>query len=463
MEDKSPFFSGGAEFKAPDSDVDDEKSPNSLKKKKNPISKLWAKLFDKETEQPKEEHKGFLEAFGAFFSKVTGVEKSEIDDIHEQSQDAEPKSTPDLRFPLLGGVDVPPATDVEPMENPDTSTEADTAYDQTYAGELPVPHDDVAAETQEPSPDDGADIQPDHYNIADIHLVEELVPQDTQREELIDQSSARNAHIEASGVQERGQPVIQERETVVERRGGAGAALLAVVVANQLSKSRDRKIQAEANQLQKKVERLQRDEQRDAYDIERLRSRSHKQAEQLRAKRETRSEKPQNTPELVYTAPSTTEKRPSPALEAKTTLEKADGSPSPQETKGNTVPKTETKHDETPQRRELDPVVLEQVEQAAEQNIALERYFERRHEVKDVPSNSLGGQTGLDLGTRTTQSHAQDFATQANQQLTRLEQQQRQSLHAQQSYQKAAKQGVMAGIILLVSFSLIVFICSLLN
>lgn len=88
MENKSPLFSPGTEFGITDPEAPNEEPANERDgKKKRSISQIWAKLFSKEADQPKEEQKGFLETFGALFSKFAGIEKDEIDEIvpHEQS------------------------------------------------------------------------------------------------------------------------------------------------------------------------------------------------------------------------------------------------------------------------------------------------------------------------------------------------------------------------------------------
>lgn len=476
MEDSSPFYSGGAEFKAPTTDSEEETTLEpGKKKKKNRLSQLWAKLFDKETDQPKEEQKGFMEAFGTFFSKLTGVEKNELDEPAEPGATEAVVTTPDVRFPFLGAIETSPydneGNQIDTENTPGTAPEEQPVASSVEEGELPIPHHETT--THEGHSPDG-DMQ--GYNETDYQYGHDAGRDTGEPQEALQAATEAN-NVPPDRIveynmpispdmdiqEQRGEPVIKERETVIEQRGGAGAALLGAIVANRLSKSRDRKIQAEAKQLEKKVEKLQKAEKRDAYEIERLRVKSQQQAAELRNKRETAPRAPQNKPEMATdTSPNIVSKPERAPFEAKTTMQMPEVPQSQAEVRQDYHSPSEVERYEVGRRPELDPVVLEQVEHAAEQNIALERYFERRHEVKDVPTNNTG-QGGADLGGRTTQAHVQDFATQANQQLAQLEQQQRMALKTQQAYKKAATQGVVAGIIMLVSFALIAFIWSLLN
>jgi len=294
------------------------------------------------------------------------------------------------------------------------------------------------------------------YELQVAHQIQDRDLTRDREDALPDRST--NEHID----QERNEPIIKERETIIEKRGGAGAALLGAVVANRLSKSRDRKIQAEAKELEKKVEGLQKAEERDAYNIERLRAKSQEQADQLRAKRTTSAEQPQNRPEIpivdeqnvIYTSkqPETHNARPYNHPE-----QSVDSIPKPNI-------RRETEHKDVAERKttpEIDHVVLQQVEQAAEHNIALERYFERRHEVKDVPTNSTG-QTGVSLGL-INQHQLQQTSIGSEKRIAQIEQKQREAARTQQAYKQAATQGVVAGIIVLVSLGIIVFVWSLLN
>lgn len=343
-------------------------------------------------------------------------------------------------------------------------------------GELPIPHDENTAQYQEVSEPHAYIEQPEGVaqTTADVEPGTNLQPVETHQYDAqpsgFDYGGANvilpPLSDEQSVVPERSQPIIQERETVVEKRGSTDATLLGAIAANRLSESRDRKVQTEAKRLKKKAEKLQKDQKKDMYEIERLRVRSQKQALELRQKRESASQHAQNGSEVASlntSQPLETEKPQQFSQTEVKTQTTPEVTQRAQEVKQDSYEKNpEVAQYEIPRRTEVDPVVLEQVEQAAEQNIALERYFERRHEVKDVPTNSTG-QSGVDLGVRTTSVQAQDFATQTKHQLTRLEEQQRKALQTQQVYKHAATQGVMAGIILLVSFALLAFIWSLLN
>lgn len=468
MEDKSPFFTSGAEFKAPDSDSEEEVTveASSGKKKKNLVSQLWKRLFSKEEDQPKEEQKGFLESFGAFFSKFSGIERDEIDEPEEVEPAEDMQQSPDFRFPLLGSMDVASTANMAT----DTGALGDTAEGASVENnkvdfnevELPVPSDNRIDESQDPA---SVDYMP-KLPYEQVRPGYDEVPVQQQvldRNRLGDEDGGSLApSVDLGSVSaERNEPVITERETIIEQRGGAGAALLGAVVANRLSKSRDRKIQADAKQLEKKVETLQKAEKRDSYDVERLRIKSQQQAEQLRLKREdTVPEQSQSRQEVVINK----EVSKNHSLESQPKLEKY---PKIFESTASQLQERAHYAAEKPEIRsniELDPVVLEQIEKAAEQNVALERHFERRHEVKDVPTNNSASQTGVNLGITTVQQQvASDDATRTTQQLVNLEQERRRSQQTRDNYQQAATQGIVAGIILLVSFGIIAFIWSLLN
>lgn len=471
MEDKSPFYTGGAEFKAPDQETEEDTTvESSKKKKKNVVSELWNKLFNKETDQPKEEQKSFLEAFGAFFRKTAEVEQDEIAEA-EDPEDVDVDRGNDIRFPFLGisaeSADEESA-DTEPTTNMLESEEQTLDFNEpSHAKPVreTIDNDEISTEQEEVVISPDASLPEAEYQaVSDEQAYEPQVAHQIQDRDLAQEHEgaladrSTNEHID----QGRSEPVIKERETIIEQRGGAGAALLGAVVANRLSKSRDRKIQAEAKELEKKVEGLQKAEEQDTYNIERLRAKSQEQADQLRAKRTTSAEQPQNRPEIpivdeqnvIYVSKHPEAHNARPYNRPEQSVESV---PEPSK-------RRETEHKDVAERKttpEIDHVVLQQVEQAAEHNIALERYFERRHEVKDVPTN-ITGQTGVSLGL-INQHQLQQTSIGSEKRIAQIEQKQREAARTQQAYKQAATQGVVAGIIMLVSLGIIVFVWSLLN
>lgn len=77
MENKSPFNTGSAEYEEPIENEDDESYESGVSKKKSRVSELWKKLFGREEDRPKEEHKGFFQSFGTLFGKLIGIDKEE--------------------------------------------------------------------------------------------------------------------------------------------------------------------------------------------------------------------------------------------------------------------------------------------------------------------------------------------------------------------------------------------------
>ena len=103
MEDQPSFFFNQAEH---DTDEDQEKTSDltEKKKKKGKLASVWDKLFDsKEEKQPETEQKSFLKAFELLFSKLTGVEK---EDVQENSIDLRGDRLPSMKMPLVDSIEL---------------------------------------------------------------------------------------------------------------------------------------------------------------------------------------------------------------------------------------------------------------------------------------------------------------------------------------------------------------------
>lgn len=103
MENKSPFSVGGSEQYDSDFDIEEDVSLESIsdKKKKNRVSELWKKLFSRETDEPKEDQKSFLSSFNSFFGKLIGIDKEEDGRVDVQNDDNRENVVSGLRVPFL--------------------------------------------------------------------------------------------------------------------------------------------------------------------------------------------------------------------------------------------------------------------------------------------------------------------------------------------------------------------------
>lgn len=489
MERSSFIFSGGEDYKDSEFDVEEEKPETSKKKKKSPISKLWDKLFNKESDQPKEEQKKFLTSFSSFFSRIVGLEKESVEYADRKSSSSSEYKQVDIRLPLLNDVDTSTLINEETVEftnhsSLDSTTQQNSYENQEYQNEQ-------LAEVDEPRPDDNSHL-PDQMidSTVDLNeyynsLVDDQLSSDQSSEENIQLDNSTSEQFnnlqtsdraEASDNQiEHKQPIIKEREIVIEKRKEVGGAtLLALLVADKLSKSTEKKLQSEAKQLQKKVKRLETIEKNNFDEIGRLRNQSQKQAEQLRDKRRTiSSDKSHNKSvvskakkDIFYNAGVDKIISSSPEIGSDSNMATPVASRYSKEFKEKTPTSSVVNNFDNNNNRKSS-ALLEQTLDTTDKHSAFERYIDRRPEVKEYSHKDINTKVKTSVeGVAQKEKLSNSGGNEARlikQQEHRLNKQQKQLDRIQQEYRQAIKYGAMAGIIMLVSFALVVFLWSLFN
>jgi len=468
MEDRNPFLPSEAEFKAShNEDLEDGSDKKESKKKKSRFAELLAKLLPKNhdtentnSEQGNEKH-SFLEKIVGRFGFL-GVEKEEVPD--KDDNDSESASAPEgfLFAPL--GVEVDDISlDDQQLNNSFDETSQKVASvngsedisvplgdSQVSENELPTMYGNIAQEFQ--SREDGrALIDDDEESIFhDVHLESSLPKPDM---------AARDASSEV--IQ---QPVqVKERETVIERSGGGGAALLGFVAAETLSRSRDKKIRQEAAELREQIEKL---EEKQVYTNSYLDETRNKNREQFNELRKRGKEAPSTNRKIETTNVTANAKKPlqRPFVAPETIKTREDTLEKDKELKNTTTERSNTSEKfsvfETYKEKKL---VLEQIEKAAEQDIALESFYEKMHEVKDVPTTNAHGQSSGGASRPNTYSFGQVSGGQAHgsyqDNLGRPHT--KKTVHDESLYKNAAKQGAVAGVALVIIFALLALVWSL--
>jgi hypothetical protein len=266
-------------------------------------------------------------------------------------------------------------------------------------------------------------------------------------------------------------PATKERELVVEKRGGAGAAAVGFVAADLLSRSRDKKIRKEAKQLKKKVTSLEKKQETDYFEAQRIQAQNKEQLRDLAAKREHDLKIQAQKFESV--------KVPEPRLPVEAKTEKAQVTVERvvhREQSIERVPKPEVLTSER-QKPDSDSTyealvrqnqeLLATIEQAKEVSYAGETYYDRQHEVMDEP-------TKYDMASGASVSSHDSSGQQSTLPVTNSNQTQHsgqqpglydplpQKTGLSDEYKQAMLQGATTGIILLVGFLIVLILWSLL-
>lgn len=158
----------------------------------------------------------------------------------------------------------------------------------------------------------------------------------------------------------------------------AGPAIVGSVIVDQLSRHRDRKIRKEAQTFKKQVEK----QEKAHVQAEAALDKKHQQLQEMIEQQATTQQQEKVAP-IEHQPRSQT--RPSPEASEKTVIE---------------TPPIIDNVESLPPQPSLTPeladanakVVLEQIEAAAERDVAVEGQFERRHEAKDEPTVASGAQ-----------------------------------------------------------------------
>lgn len=482
-----PFHNNQEDFYDFDSESDEStEEENPKKKKKNVVSELWSKLFAKEAEQPKEEQKGFFEAFQALFRKTAGVEKEEI----EQTEDDSKRDG--FRFPFASSVEIESAQSelaAKTTENAEdlTVTEQLDSYElqeeprNTLIGEGIEQSDTFNGVVQDYDISDAVvDINDDNQinrdEISDNQNDQQRALDDMQsvNRELFEQQNTISSPVEEQVFQDRSEPVIKERETIVEHRKKTGATLVGAIIADKAIKSREHNAQSDTEYIKGKLDNINKTNEQNTAEIERLRVENKLQAEQLRTKRKTATEHSSSMPKAKVPENSTVIQnkelqQPNVSQIDPDILPPIEEIKSPSPTNSESLlgekVKKETSYYKKPNI--LSPKEVEQSVFSApekQQNIGLQELIldERKHEIKNIPMTKAHQTEIENVDYKETQHNLLNTNKKLELQVQHTNQKRR-NRSLKPEYKNAVKQGVSAGIIILVSLGVIILIWSLFN
>lgn len=463
MENKSPFIPSEATFLSREVD-DSDTEKKTDKKKKNKFSELLAKILPKkpvtsEVEAPEFSRvQAMFERFSNSFSSLFGLEKEEVEEPEEVPAQNEVDRRPNVLFAPIGVEleEATLATSGGPEAQPVRLDSSEVSNDFSLpSDELPQ----FEAATTTPDNEQKEDAPASNALETDTDNWPSQAETVVQEEVLI---RAANEAADSSGglvtpETTNNSAIKTEKETVIETGGGGGAALLGLLVADKLSRSRDKKLKKGADELRRQVQQVERKQTEDTLAVSLAQSRNQEQIDQLRQRRtegvgSTANKQPAT--EVAYAKKANREPQNSSearlsGLRSEVRKSKSERRVTAENVTAETVPITEKS-----------PIMYEQVEKAAEKDVAPEGFYERRHEIKDVPSVSQQGGSG-DRGVQSggfepQQAPSQPFSIQSR--LSQIGS----SQARQQAYKDAVRQGVAAGLAVVVGLILLVFIWSLL-
>lgn len=463
MEDKSPFIPSEATFSSREGD-DSDAEKKTDKKKKSKFSELLAKILPKKPETTEDETpessrvQAMFERFSNSFSSLFGLEKEEVEEPEEEMAQDEIDRRPNVLFAPIG-VELEEAAPVIPTRSevqPAGSDSSEASNDFSLPSvELPQ----FEAATATPDSEQRGDVTPSSALETDTDNRPSQTEIAVPEEVLI---RATNETADSSGglvsPETTNNPATKtEKETVIETGGGGGAALLGLLVADKLSRSRDEKLKKGADELRRQVQQVERRQTEDTLTVTTAQSRNQEQIDQLRQRRtEGVGATPNIQPATEVAYAKKANREPQNSSEARLSAPR----PEVRQSKPERRVPAESVAAETGPITEKSRIVYEQVEKAAEKDVALEGFYERRHEIKDVPSASQQGSSGAggaqSSGVGPQQAPSQPVPIQSRPNQIGSSQAQ------QQAYKDAVRQGVAAGLAVVIGFVLLVFIWSLL-
>jgi hypothetical protein len=462
----------------------DGKPKKKSKKKSGPE---WFQKFTAGSEvQPEEESKTnrFLDAIKSPFSRLFGIEKDEVAEDEEKAPEGT-REEPEYRLPFMPGA-YSTVESVEP-EQPETAQDPADAEPELPHGliiDQETAEDFATWET--PTTTDVTIAGGAEQDIADNepHQPETAVPEelsvDRLRAEVEEHAMAshevpteRHPDIASYDNLARGEsvPATKERELVVEKRGGAGAAAVGFVAADLLSRSRDKKIRKEAKQLKKKVTSLEKKQETDYFETQRLQVQNKERLRDLATKREQDLKIQAKKFESVKTPEAR------PAVEAK--AEKPQATVERVVHREQSVERVAKPEVVTLERQELDSdsthealvrqnqELLATIEQAKEVSYAGESYYDRQHEVMDEPTK-YDMASGASVPSHDSSGQKSTLPAPSSKQIQQSDQYPRpydplpQKKGLSDEYKQAMLQGATTGIILLVGFLVVLILWSLL-
>ncbi len=435
---------------------EDSKEDKKSKRKKR-FEKLLNFLLPKKSEEEGAETEGseepskaekLIEASKNLFGRVLGIEREDIEepeDDYKEYEDQE-ETQPNL---MIGGLFA--------EASPEDETPITGADNQEESAELSVEGEPVAEEQEEL-------VEPleDEQLLAVQREVESAYsgePPDTLQAEDQERNFAENYEPVNRATEheiiDRADTGNEDKETsVIELKRGAGAALVGFVAAETLSRSRDRKIRKEAKKLGKEVEANKKEQEAKNTELEALQRRQREELKSLKSKR--KAEVKEKQPEV----PTKHSKEVLSAYETPRVVKQEVAQSTPEK-----PPKRQPERQEQSaevKKPEVDiseKLHLEQIEKAAENDIPIESYYERRHEAKDVASTPVSNVAGVGVSSEPVD---ESYVTSQSTVISHDDTAKQASHHANQMYKDAVKQGVTAGLAVIIAAAIILLIWSLL-
>lgn len=452
------------EFIASVEEDDDKESKKSKRKKR--FDKLINFLIPKKSKEDSPEAEeseepsrieNFFEASKSMFGKILGIEREDLDEEdNEAIEEAYEEDEPDQRSFRIGGLFSAPELSETPDVQDETLHEAEeqVAYDvepEQLAGQ---PEEEQPLESQSEIPEPQLEVEPLAPEESELPYIQEMARTNAEDYEPINRAEPQETIDRNTGSE-------SKETTIIERRGGAGAALVGFVAAETLSRSRDKKIRKKAEELSKEVDKNKKEQEDKNIELEALQRRQRKELESLQRKRtgEVKDTKPSVEKKPERQEHSTRQSRTQEIMHPKTESTQEKG-PEVYET----APKLKPQQERTQYSPEVHSATderlhLEQVESAAENDIPIEAYYERSHEAKDVASSSSTRVTNFS-GSDVSQGH------QLTNNLPDYNNAQLDATHQKTSnndlYKTAVKQGATAGIVVVIAVAIILLIWSLL-
>lgn len=477
----------GSEFGA------DGKPKKKSKKKSAP--EWFQRIVNTGEEQPEEESRTgrLLDLIKSPFSKLFGVEKDELQEDVIADNDGVVAEEPEYGLSSVPGLysqaesvepDKPEAVD-DPVDGepelPQGLIIDEETAEEFAMTEIPAESERVEQVARESDSGDevaavGSGIH-DSGELSVDQLRAEVEANAMASHEIPTERPYEVGLVDTGGLRTETAPQIKEREVIIEKRGGAGAAAVGFVAADLLSRSRDRKIRKEAKQLKKKVATLENKQKDDNFRAREVEAQNKERLRDLAEKREhdVRRQNEKNKSVAETQSPPPVAVQPERVVASRSTVERSD----PVVERMSDYDQYQARQDAVSIEREPDDrrkaqeqlfarqkqELLATIEQAKVVPYAGETYYDRQHEVMDEPTQydmaSGGSITGKITQTRVT-TRSQPDAPQTQQQPVPAYESLPQKSGLSDEYKQAIVQGAATGIILLVGFLVGLVIWSLL-
>lgn len=494
MEDQPAFFFNQSEQDDFDASEEYEESNVEVtsKKKKKKSKEFWAKLFEsKETKPIKEEHKSFTETFSKLFGKLTGIEKEEITD--DKIKTSQTIGSLGIGTQLIDRIETPLANSVDDQRYNEQSTTISsevvsndiesTNYsnsNQTYGnGDI---NNDIEqfnlSQIQNKDNSNGLEFSVGSNDSNDQPKFDARADQTNPQTNYQIPKEITEAEIDTLNTDSPTDRGVENPKFNQFKTKEVGASLLGNVVAEELSKSNSTKLKKQAEKMKKSINTSRRSEEKTMHELAELKNKQKRQQTELMYKRfrEEQSELPKNSQDsnrenlrkIVQDQKSNKPEEDS-ARKRVTEQSLADTKQKYYEIEQK-MHQDQQKYekDKTQNNKEMisaqNDFIIEQsnfegryvTEQ--EQDKQQEKFKAKKSLIKDekLASNNHGAEDNPKMHQNQRVTHSKQIVDNQNSMASN-------NVLKTDDYKVAVKQGFTAGIIVLVSFMIVVIIWSLLN